>query len=208
MRTIARLFFLLLFLGGVALVALPWLSATVGDREVGIWPVYNNVTGPLRAQAPLTPEDAPVAVMVDMTTVGPASFSDDRVALTITATDADKTVLAETLTFVGAPGRDVNPQTAERIYRARAGVIQTVGAGPYTFNVEPGDSEAVTIKSVALVLRHEGAGNDPRLQPVGFLLMAVGFIGLALSFRRGGNPQNPNSQPPPPRWGRSGAPQA
>ena len=34
--------------------------------------------------------------------------------------------------------------------------------------------------------------------------MAIGFIGFVLALRRGGGtPPNPNSQPPPPRWGRA-----
>jgi hypothetical protein len=39
-------------------------------------------------------------------------------------------------------------------------------------------------------------------------MMAVGFIGFVLSLRGrgdGGTPPNPNSQPPPPRWGRGAA---
>ena len=45
-----------------------------------------------------------------------------------------------------------------------------------------------------------GAGAcDERVQPVGFSLMAIGFIGLVLALRaRPRRPQNPNSQPPPP----------
>lgn len=208
MRTVLRILFLLLFLAGVALVALPWFSSSIAGRDIGVWPVYDSVTGPVQAQAPLKPDDAPVAVLVDMKTVGPAAFNNDRVALTLTATDSDnKTVLAETLTFVGASGRDINPQTAEKIFRVRAGMIEAVGNGDYTFKVDTGDSEDVTIRSVDLILRHEEGSHDPRLQPAGFLLMMVGFMGLVLSLRRGAStPQNPNSQPPSPRWGRAGGP--
>ena len=63
----------------------------------------------------------------------------------------------------------------------------------------------VDIGSVDIVLATGHGPIDPRLQPAGFALMAIGFVGLVLSFRRGGPPGNPNSQPPRPRWGRGGA---
>ncbi|RUU08829.1 hypothetical protein EOD08_36085, partial [Mesorhizobium sp. M6A.T.Ca.TU.002.02.2.1] len=57
---------------------------------------------------------------------------------------------------------------------------------------------------VDLLLRSGVGEIDSRARPVGFSLMAAGLIGLllALRFGGGGRPQNPNSQPPPPRWGR------
>ncbi len=57
------------------------------------------------------------------------------------------------------------------------------------------------MRSVDLILRRGAAKLDARIQPVGFALMAIGFIGLVLALRAGRRNKNPNSQPPP-RWGR------
>ena len=79
--------------------------------------------------------------------------------------------------------------------------------GAYTFTVGPGDMDEIQMRSVDLVLRGGVGAYDERVQPFGFVLSAVGFIGLVIALRRakgGGRPQNPNSQPPPPKWGRGG----
>ncbi|TIT20365.1 MAG: hypothetical protein E5W70_21685, partial [Mesorhizobium sp.] len=76
-------------------------------------------------------------------------------------------------------------------------------AGPYIFTVGPGDAEGIPMRAVDIVLRSAAGEVDRRARPVGFSLMAAGLVGLVLAFRFGGRrPENPNSQPPPPRWGR------
>jgi hypothetical protein len=202
-----RLLFLFVFVGGLALAAVPWFSENFLARDIGVWRVYDSATGYLPAQARLKSEDAPLNVLVDMTTVGPASLSDDRVVLTLTAAAGGQTVLAKALTFAHAGARDTNPQTGEKIFREAAGIIDPVEFGDYVFTLGEGDAEGVTVRSVDLILRRGGGAHDERIQPLGYALMAIGFIGLVLALRRGGGsrPQNPNSQPPPPRWGRGGA---
>ena len=64
----------------------------------------------------------------------------------------------------------------------------------------PGEDHVTPLKRCAG--RH-GIEADGRAQPIGFSLMAIGFVGLVLSLKRGRSHQeNPNSQPPAPRWGR------
>jgi hypothetical protein len=199
-----RFLFGLLLLAGIALGASPWLAGAVPSRPVGTWRVYEEKAGFTPARPQLTAADAPVGVSVELTTRGLASLPRGAAILTMTAAVEGRTALAETLDFAGAQGRDVNPQTQEKVFHADAGVIESIEPGTYTFTFGKGDAEGISMRSVDLVLSHRGVALDPRLQPIGFSLAAIGFIGLVLGFRHrtGGPPSNPNSQPPAPRWGR------
>ncbi len=202
-----RLFFLLVLLAGLGMGFIyPWSISNFSGREIGTWPVYRQGRfEPVDVR--LAPTDAPVRVLVDLTTDANDLFAPVGAVLTITASEGGKTVLAETLRFAGESQiRDKSPQVAQKVARDDAGVISEVHDGTYRFNVGRGDAEGPQIKAVDLVLRASSGEVDARFQPIGISLMAVGFIGLVLAFRRkrSGNPQNPNSQPPPPRWGRGG----
>jgi hypothetical protein len=202
-----RVLFLLILLAGVgAGVIYPWAQRNFSGDEIGTWRVYEQGRF-TPVDVPLKATDAPVRVLVDLTTNADRIISSDRTVLTITASHDGKTALAATLRFRGNPTpREQAPQVADRIFRDEAGVIPVVGDGAYTFTVGPGDADDIQIKAVDLVLRSGAEEVDERLQPIGFSLMAIGIIGLVLALRRGkgGRPDNPNSQPPPPRWGRGG----
>jgi hypothetical protein len=202
-----RLFFLLVLLAGLGMGFIyPWSISNFSGREIGTWPVYRQGRfEPVDVR--LAPTDAPVRVLVDLTTDANDLFAPVGAVLTITASEGGKTVLAETLRFAGESQiRDKSPQVAQKVARDDAGVIAEVHDGTYRFNVGRGDAEGPQIKAVDLVLRAGSGEVDARFQPIGISLMAVGFIGLVLAFRRrrSANPQNPNPQPPPPRWGRGG----
>lgn len=202
-----RALFLLVLLAGLATgVVYPWAVANFSGREIGSWPVYDQ--GRFEpVEVDLTAADAPVRVLVDVTTGANAVLPTGSAVLTITASTGGRTVLASALRFNRqAEARDKSPQVAEKISRDDAGLIEPVENARYLFQIGPGDADNVRIKAVELVLRAGAGEADPRLQPVGISLMAVGFIGFVLGFRRGGpgRPLNPNSKPPPPRWGRGG----
>jgi hypothetical protein len=87
-------------------------------------------------------------------------------------------------------------------------VIAAVDAvAPLVFTIDRGDAEAIDIAGVDLVLQHAHREPDNPVASIGYAVMAVGAIAFLLSFRKraDGLPPNPNSQPPPPRWGRSGS---
>lgn len=201
-----RFVFLLVLLAGAAVgIGYPWYVNNFSGREIGNWRAYDHATGFRTFEANLTSADAPVRVLVDMTTLGAPTFDDTRTVLTITAASGSRTVLADTLSFSNAVRRETSPQATEKTFRVDAGVIQAVTPGPYTFTLGQGDADGIDMRSVDVVLRSDAAMLDPRAQPLGFTLMAIGFIGLVVAFRRrrrGDPPRNPNSQPPPPRWGR------
>lgn len=198
-----RFIFGLILAAGVAMIAYPRLAAEAGAGSVETRHVYDARTGFLPVQVQLEAADAPVEISVVLTTTGSAALPKGAAILTMTAAMGGDTVLARALDFAGASGHDVNPQTGEKVFRTAAGVIDPVEPGPYTFTFTNGDAEGVTASAVDLLLARHAVTIDRRLQPIGFSLMAVGFIGLVLAFRhrKGGQPGNPNSQPPP-RWGR------
>lgn len=200
-----RFIFLLLLLAGAVLgVGYPWYVSNFSGAEIGTWRVYDAASGFRSVDVTLAAVDAPLRVLVDMTTLGAPTFDDTKTVLTITAASAGRTVLADTLTFHNAVRREVSPQGRDTIFRAEAGVIQAVTPGSYTFTVGQGDADGIDMRYVDIVLRSDAALLDSRAQPLGFALIGVGFLGLIASRRRkrGDPPSNPNSQPPPPRWGR------
>jgi len=201
MRTI---FFLILLAGAAASFGYPWYVTNFSGREMGTWRVYDRNGSFQPVTTRLSRDDEPVRVLVDMTAVAPPEFGGESTVLTITASTSGGTVLAETLSFNEVKPQEKSPQLREKIYRDEAGVIADITGGDYTFVVGQGDAEGIQIQSVDLILRAGAGAVDPRAQPVGYALLAIGFIGLVLSLRRRRRESNPNSQPPPPRWGRGG----
>ena len=205
-----RILFLLILLAGLAAgVGYPWLATNFAGEAIGTYRVYESNGGFRPVEVDLEAEDAPVRVLVDLTALGQANMQADRTVLTLTAATGGRTVLADTLAFVYTSARDTNPQLQERIYRDTAGLIDPVSPGTYTFTLGLGDAERIQIKSVDLVLRREALALDPRIQPVGFAAMAIGFVGLVLAMRRRRSMKAAKpvpAAPPRPRWGRGGSP--
>lgn len=200
-----RFLFLLILLAGIGIgVVYPWAMTNFSGHEIGTWRVYER--GRFKpVTVPLAGRDAPVRVLVDLTTRAERIVvSQQRTVLTLTAATGGRTVLASTLQFIHSENpRQVSPQLPDKIFRDEAGLIPSVNPGPYIFTVGPGDAEGIEMRAVDLVLRSGVGEIDSRAQPVGFSLMVVGLVGLVLALRFGGRrPQDPNSQPPPPRWGR------
>lgn len=204
-----QVFAIVVFLVGLGMsVGYSFFAADLPSAPVGTWPVHTRAGGFTSVEAPLKPEDLPVDVYVDLATASSPRFGNDRAVLTLTASAGGKTVLAVPLSFEGAVSRDDTPQTPELVYRAKAGAIAAADrAMPVVFTVDRGDVDEIDIAGVDLVLLHARGGAENPLAPIGYAVMAVGAVLFLLSFRKraDGPPPNPNSQPPPPRWGRSGS---
>jgi hypothetical protein len=203
-----RILFLLILLAGTGLgILYPWAVTNFSGSEIGTWRVYQRGSGFKPVTTRLSSADAPVRVLVDMTALKRDLRTQVTTRLRLMAESAGRTVLAATLNFQESRQLQDGPHLPTQVYRDEAGVLPEVESGDYTFTVGPGDVADIEMQSVDLILRAGAGGFDERAQPLGFTLMAIGFIGLVLALRRGkdgGRPPNPNSQPPPPRWGRGG----
>jgi len=200
-----RFLFFLILLAGIAVGAIyPWAVTNFSGRDIGTWRVYEQgrfkpVTVPLKAG------DAPIRVLVDLTARAERIVSQQHAVLTLTAAAGGRTVLASTLQFNRSDPREASPQLPDKIFRDDAGLIRDVSDASYLFTVGPGDAVGIPIRAVDLTLRSDAGEPDGRARPAGLVLGAVGLAGLLLTMIFGGRrPQNPNSQPPPPRWGRGG----
>lgn len=205
-----RLIFFLILLAGLALgVGTQFYANNFAGRELGVWRVYEQGKSFQPFQVYLTNSDAPLNIIVDLTTIGTPTLVEDRTVLTLTVGRNGSTVLTDTLSFVNARPRVESPQSIDRIYRSFAGPLPAVDDGNYVFTVGLGDVDRIDIRYVDVILRAGVESFDPRLQPIGYALIAVGVIGFVLALRRrksgGDGGGNPNSQPPPPRWGRDGS---
>ncbi|MEX4007580.1 hypothetical protein [Neoaquamicrobium sediminum] len=197
MRWVFRLLFMLMLVAGVVLgIVYPRVLVGSGGDEIGRWRIYERGTGERTVETVLD-ISREVAVGAELRTED-ALPDDLRLAtLTVVVRDADENVvLREGLALSGAAVLE-SPQSQVRLYRAAAGILN--GAeGAYRFDIEVADDVGPSLLSVDLVLRTVAASPDPRMQPAGFVLMAVGVVGFLLTFRR--RRENPNSKPP--KWGR------
>jgi hypothetical protein len=199
---------LVLIAGAAISIFYPWTMSNFSCHAIGTYRVYES--GRFRSvTVQLTANDAPVRVLVDLTARAERIAGQQRTLLTLTAAGGGRTVLASTLSFNHTDNpRQVSPQLPDKIFRDEAGVIGTVTPGPYLFTVGPGDADGIDMRAVDLILRAGAGSIDEKVRLAGYALMGIGLVGFVLSlvFGRGASrPQNPNSQPPPPRWGRNGS---
>ncbi|WP_378943425.1 hypothetical protein [Mesorhizobium sp. ANAO-SY3R2] len=197
-----RLLFLLILLAGTGLgIIYPWATTNFAGREIGTYRVYDRGGSFRPVDVALATVDAPVRVLADLTTFAPPVTTPAHATLHVTASTRGETVLTQALNFYDTTPRERSPQLPDPVFRDDAGLIHNVRPGTYRFAIAQGDVDNVQVKSVDLILRSGGWGVDERAQPVGFSLMAIGFVGLVMSLRSR-RPENPNSQPPAPRRGR------
>jgi hypothetical protein len=196
-----RFFFLVLILAGGGLgIAYPWLNARYAGYEIGTWRVFEGAEF-VRAEARPAPSEAPIFVTVEMVTRGPLRADRQGAVLTVTAQSGGQTVLAQALDFKSVNPRILNPQTGDTAYRAQAGSIPSAAEDGLFIDVARGDDDSANIVAVDVIVEAGAIPIQPNAIPIGYALLGVGFVGFIASFRARA-PKNPNSSPPPPKWGR------
>lgn len=204
-----RLIFLfVLLVGAVIGYGYPFAVRHFVGQEIGTFHVQDSAGGFRPVDLTLASAVPPVRIVLDMTAVAPADPAPDQSALTLTVATEGKTVIADTLDLADAEAREDSPQTHQRIYRLEAPPLVDIGNGIYTFTAGPGDADGLEVMSVDLHL-YNGGRIDERAQPIGLSIMALGFIGLAVSLRLGrGRKADAPATPTTPRWGRGAGPDA
>jgi hypothetical protein len=202
MRWIFRLIFLLSLGAGLLLAfAYPRLIADGEGAATSTHRVYTPASGFEFYSLALRPSDAPAILNVEMMIEGRFQTSVNRPILNVVVTGDDTPVIEQAVDFARSQPQMDSPQAANATYRAQVGIIDPIEAENYLVTVSPVNIDGLKIVSVDLEVQVSAAGVDPRALPLGFMLIVVGFIGLILTFRRR-RERNPNSQPPPTRWGR------
>lgn len=209
-----RKLFFLIFLAGAGLTfGYPWYVENLTGSEIGSFPAYRPGTGFTPVSVVLSANQAPVRIFVDMTASEGFQPDNARTALTLTASTGGKTVLASTLNYASTSAESRSPQSTEKIFRDRAGDLMIETPGEYRFVVGEGDIETLVPKRVDIVLRANVEEVDSRAQPAGFVLLALGLVGIMRSGRRKQDPREPATvvpepkEPEKPKWGRDAADQ-
>lgn len=199
MRWILRLLMLAVLGFGLLLaVVYPWAARTQTGYEIGRVPVFDPLSGYETVEIALDPSEEQVRVIVEITTTAPAGDLDGADVLEVTVSREGRTELARVLTLSDVEARLVSPQSQERLYSLEAGTLYSIRAEPYIFTFTPREP-APPLRTVHLVLLGGFFDFDHSVPPIGYGLIAIGFVGLVLSFRR--RRANPNAQPPS-QWGR------
>lgn len=203
MRTILRWIMRLLFLG-LLLVGLllglvyPWAAGGQG-YEIGRWRAYDRVAGFKAVEILLPTDQSQIVVKVEISTPRPVTDTGTWPVMTLTTVSNGRTEIVHYFALDGVEPRLVSPQLPGRIYPFDLGPIYYPGEEPYVFTFGPGEAE-IDMATVDLILIGGTLDIDEAVPPIGYAMTGIGFLGLLLTFRR--RRENPNSQPPPQRWGR------
>lgn len=202
MRTLLRWLMRLVFtavLGFGVLIGLlyPWLGGGKGF-EIGRWRVYDRVAGFQPVEILLPTDERQILVRAELSTPYRIENTGALSVMTVTVASGDYTELAHYFSLDGVAPRQVSPQLPGHVYMLEAGALYRPGEAPYLFTFGPGEAE-IDMATVDLVLIGGTLEIDEAVPPLGYGFMAIGFIGLALTFRRRREKKNP---PPPPKWGR------
>ena len=199
LRWLMRLVFTAVLLLGVLLgLVYPWAA---GDRgyEIGRWRAYDRATGFRVIEMLLPTDQRQIVVRAEIATDRAVTGTGDSAVMALAVASGGRTELVHYFALDGVEPRLVSPQLPGRVYAVDAGTLQSPGEEPYTFTFGPGEVEA-GIESAELILIGGTRDVDAAVPPLGYGMMGIGFLGLLMTFRK--RRQNPNSQPPGPRWGR------
>lgn len=197
MKWVLRIAFLLMLAVGVLLgIGLPKAVERLPGYEIARLTLFAVDEGFKQAEVMLAPPEAPFFLTLAVHADAPLRAGDGHAVFTLTARDEKGDTAFEEIFLL--PNDPVREAGVGAVYREMIVVDQRLdGRHAIELEVTPGLDPAIT--AIELTVNAGALDLDPRLQPVGFILLVVGGIGLLLSFRRRPEP------PPAPKWGRNGA---
>lgn len=200
-----RLAFLLTAAAGAILaIAYPYAIGNLGGYEIGRHPVYSADEGFRTVTVRLGETEALVRVEVELVARQSANATETAFALDMVVLRDGETYMRGPIEFSDPAPADGNVQSGRLIYRART-IIDPVLPGEYVFAFEPTAAMGFEPESATLLLTAPAIEWDARVQPIGYVLLVIGIVGLVISIARPGR-QRPAGTPRP-RWGRGGKPE-
>ena len=191
--------FLTLLAGILLGIGLPRALDRLPGYEIGRWPAYDSASGYMSIEPMFAPPEAPYFFSLAMTTAAPLRSAPQRLVLELAVVAPDgTTVLDHGFGFPKPPSR-VSPQSDLFVYEETVVRAEPLD-GPHAIRISAGPQAEPSIRSIELVLNAGAYDFDPRLQPLGFILLILGGAGLLVSFRN--NPSAPARTAR--QWGRSG----
>lgn len=200
-QTIVRLiagivFFVIAAFGVLIGVVYPWAAANEQGYELGRWQAVSaSGEGFASFETILPSNEERVVVRVEIETPLDLGQFDRDVILTLTASRAGRTEIAEAFIPAGISPKETREPSAGRRYVLEAGTLYPVDDEPFSFVFTEGEV-AIPLTSVELVLVGGTFDYDEGVPPIGYGLMGIGLVGFALSIRKR------REKPSPPRWGR------
>ena len=190
--------FLIAAFGAVIGIIYPYAAQNQEGYELSRWQVFSPQEGFKTVEALLPTSEDRIVVKIELVTNGEVQSSGE-IVLTMTATSDGRTQIANAYSLQDVTPVLLSPQLPLRRYVLDADTLYFVKSSPYVFVFGEGEVD-VPLVSVDLVLIGGTYDYDDSLPPIGLGMMALGILGLFLTRRK--RKENPNSSPPPPKWGR------
>lgn len=195
LRWLMRLVFAAMLVFGVLIgLVYPW-AGTGRGFEIGRWHAYDRVAGFQPVEILLPTNEQQILVRAELAVPRPVENTGSQSVMTLTVASDGRTELAH---YFSLDGVEPDPQAPGAVYRLEAGALYRPGEEPYRFIFGPGDAD-IDIGTAQLVLIGGTLEIDEAVPPIGYGFMAIGLVGLALTFRRRREKKN---APPPQKWGR------
>lgn len=197
------LFLIIAAIGIVLAVIYPFVVQNFGGYELERHQVYSGANGFSAVEVTLTSEEAPVRVLVDYVSSTQVNAVMASAALAMTVLRNGEKAIEQTLEFVHSSPGENSVQSGSFSYRASGGVIHPVGTETFSFAFTPVGETTLKPDSVELILMASAIEWEPRAQLLGYVMMALGFIGFVIATVGKGKKTEIHN---PQKWGRGGDP--